>query len=141
MPDKKEISKAVMSRISILVVDDDEVVRKTVTLMLNRLGVKSVHQAANGQEGMAAVLRNRPDMVLCDMHMSPMNGVKFVQELRSSAIDEVKKTPVVMLTADGAVETVQSLAKYKIQGYLLKPTTVLQIQERIFKVLGRKFGL
>jgi CheY-like chemotaxis protein len=76
-----------------LVVDDDKVMMMFVVNILNRLGAGEVREAANGKSALAMVESFRPDVVLSDIHMSPMDGIEFVRQLRAHPVAELRKTP------------------------------------------------
>jgi len=66
--------------------------------MLGTLGVKAVHQAADGESGLAAVAAHSPDLVLCDVEMQPMDGFGFVRALRAGGEPYRHVLPVVLMS-------------------------------------------
>jgi two-component system chemotaxis response regulator CheY len=83
-----------MPELRILVVDDEPDIRATVQAMLEIEGYV-VGQAANGADALAAVERDRPDLILLDMRMPVLDGWGFAAELRRRRLD----IPVVVMTA------------------------------------------
>src|SRR5512144_2658612 len=67
---------------TILVVDDQAVNREFITSLLSYAGHRLV-EAADGAEALAAVRREHPDLVICDVLMPTMDGFEFVRHLRS----------------------------------------------------------
>ncbi len=96
--------------LNILVIDDIQAFRTTIVSMLERLGVPTIHQAANGAEGFAELLRTRPDIVLCDMHMGPMDGQEFLRRVRSADDEWLRSVPVIFLSGDNNLDTVRGAA-------------------------------
>ena len=93
--------KAVMDRFrevgnGVLLVDDDADMRHRMRVMLERDGW-SVAEAANGEEGLSAVVANRPKMVVLDLTMPVMDGFVFFEKLR--AMPEYATVPVVVLSS------------------------------------------
>nr|WP_255635697.1 response regulator [Azospirillum sp. 412522] len=84
--------------LSVLVVEDESFTRMVVAKMLGTLGVKAVHQAADGESGLAAVAAHAPDLVLCDVEMQPMDGFGFVRALRGSSDSRHRALPVVFMS-------------------------------------------
>ncbi len=76
----------------VLVVDDEAPIRALVRLALEP--EFAVIEASNGQEGIEAVLRHRPDAVLLDVLMPDMDGRETLRRMR-----ELVDTPVIMLAA------------------------------------------
>src|SRR5438270_12135262 len=85
-------------KLVVLLVEDDANTRKLIKSMLRQIGVRSIVEAKDGKEGIGAVLRTRPNLVLCDVHMQPVDGRMFLMLLREARIPAVRDTPVVFLT-------------------------------------------
>ena len=83
------LSKSVeklMSTIEILIVDDNQYMRKVVRNLLVNLGVKNVHEAADGIAGLEAIRTYVPDIVLLDWEMPLLNGAELVRIVRSPRV-------------------------------------------------------
>jgi len=116
---------------SILIVDDDPLVRSGLALILG--GAKSlqvVAQAANGREGLAAVAEHRPDVVLMDIRMPVMDGIEATATL--AAQDDPPK--VIVLTTFDADDYVLRALAAGASGFLLKDTAPEDIVAAVHKV-------
>ena len=82
----------------VLVVDDDPVVADLVAFRLQRLGLQ-VTVETDGETGLAAARRLRPDLVVLDWLMPRMDGLEVCRALRADADTALARTPVLMLTA------------------------------------------
>ena len=72
--------------IRVVLVDDQTLVRRGIRSLLELAGdVAIVAEAADGEEGMAAILRERPDVVLLDLRMPRKNGLDVLRELTAPA--------------------------------------------------------
>lgn len=73
----------------ILIVDDSKAMRMIVTRTLRQAGFAEHEylEAADGAEGLALVASERPDLVLSDWNMPDVNGIEFLQKLRSAGND------------------------------------------------------
>jgi CheY-like chemotaxis protein len=81
---------------SVLLVDDDEVVRRGVRQALEPIGWK-VTEAENGQVAVESLIATRPDVILLDLMMPKMDGFEFLDELRRRS--DWQDIPVVVITA------------------------------------------
>lgn len=83
---------------NVLVVDDDELIRRLATLILTTAGY-SVIEAANGQEALNKLNAiDDVEMVITDFRMPQMDGIEFVKQLRAKAA--YKLVPIVMMTSE-----------------------------------------
>jgi DNA-binding NarL/FixJ family response regulator len=119
------------SRTTVLIVDDDPLVRSGLALILG--GAKSldvVAQAANGREGLDAVDRHRPDVVLMDIRMPVMDGIEATTAL--SARPNPPK--VIVLTTFDADDYVLRALGAGASGFLLKDTAPEGIVSAVHRV-------
>jgi DNA-binding NarL/FixJ family response regulator len=121
------------SVISVLVVDDDPLVRSALSLMLG--GQPDVHvvaEAADGRAGIAAARGLRPDVVLMDIRMPVLDGLAATIELRGQA----DPPHVIVLTTFDADDYVLRALASGADGFLLKDTPPPEILEAIRRVAG-----
>ncbi len=121
--------------LKVLVVDDQEFVRTIVKKMLMQLGVQTVLEAQDGNSGLEAVVRDVPDLVICDVQMRPMDGFGFIKMLR--ATPAVHHTPVIMLTAHTDAATVARAKELAIGAFLAKPILPPALKEKMVRVLAK----
>ncbi|WP_247894253.1 response regulator [Azospirillum sp. B510] len=124
-------TETLFGALSVLVVEDESFTRMVLAKMLGALGVKAVHQAADGESGLAAVAAHSPDLVLCDVEMQPMDGFGFVQKLRVSGEPRGSALPVVLMS--GRVDDDRK-AKAQASGadrVLVKPVTPASLREAL----------
>jgi two-component system chemotaxis response regulator CheY len=74
-----------------------------------------------------------PDLIITDLNMPVMNGLEFLKELR--ALDDTKKTPVLMLTTETKDELKQQGKALGLTGWIVKPFNPTQLQAAINRVL------
>jgi len=113
--------------IKILSVDDSRTIRLIVTRALMAYDCVVI-EAANGEEGLAAAARERPDLILLDITMPIMDGVTMLSILKEDAT--LKETPVIMLTAESGRENVLHVSKLGVNDYLVKPFRAEQLIEK-----------
>src|SRR5882757_8034386 len=85
-------------------------------------------EAANGEEGLAAAAREKPDLIILDVTMPVMDGVTMLTKLKED--EALKSIPVIMLTAESGRENVLHIAKLGVRDYLVKPFKDDQLIEK-----------
>ena len=115
----------------VLVVDDDEVMRTFVVNSLRRLGIQSIETATDGASALRAMVAFRPNLVLTDIHMQPMNGLEFVQQLRSHSNPLVNEMKIIFMSADASTATLQEAMPLGTYGYIVKPPRLETLKAKI----------
>lgn len=100
-----------------MVVDDEPSMRELLALHLSNAGYK-VQTAEDGIAAGYKVLSQRPDLIICDIHMPHLDGFEFVAALREDP--GVRDIPVIFLTTATDVE--HRCKQLRAAGYLHKPT-------------------
>jgi DNA-binding NtrC family response regulator len=104
---------------TVLVVDDDPTQRRLIQAVLDRDGFQVVH-AENGQQALDRLLHGGgADVVLLDLVMPGITGIDTLKEARAAGV----RTPVVMLTATGGIETVVKAMQAGAQDFFVKPAS------------------
>lgn len=119
----------------VIVIDDEMLVRKGIVLETdwNALGCMVVAEAGNGLEGIDAVHKYQPDLLICDIKMPKMDGITMLRQLRQEGND----ISVIFLTAYGEFEYAQNALKLLASDYLLKPFQDGELEEAIRRVTGK----
>ncbi len=102
----------------ILNVDDSKMIRLSLARLFAPFACEW-REAVNGEEGLAAALRDKPDLILSDWNMPVMDGITMVRKLRE--IPALKRTPVIMLTTESGPEYIAAAARLGVRDYLIKP--------------------
>ena len=121
--------------IGVLVIDDSKFIRDTIRRILRNIGVGKIGLAPNGMRGLKALTEDDYDVVLCDLSMEPINGMRFVEFLRKHEKKSIRDLPVIVLTVHNEKEIVEKAIDQGINGYLLKPVSIQTVRERIEQVL------
>src|SRR4051812_42692034 len=101
---------------SILIIDDERAIRKTLSEILGYEGFK-VEEAADGEEGWKLFTEKSYDVVLCDIKMPKIDGLEFL----SRATEKSPDVPVIMISGHGTIETAVDAVKKGAFDYIAKP--------------------
>lgn len=119
----------------ILVVDDESLVRRGIVMETdwNALDCMVVAEASNGEEGLEAARRYRPDLIICDIRMPKMDGIEMLTRLR----DEGNEAHVIFLTAYSDFSYAQSAIRLSASDYLLKPFEDGELEKTVLSVKNK----
>jgi len=114
--------------IRIVLVDDQTLVRRGIRALLELAGDAAiVAEAADGEEGIEAIRRERPDVVLLDLRMPKKNGIEVLRALGRESL----LPPTILLTTFDDDEALLEAVKAGARGYLLKDVTLEQLMDAI----------
>jgi two-component system chemotaxis response regulator CheY len=128
--------KAQIEALKILVVDDDQHMRKVVRTMLAAIGARKVFEAGDAMAGLEIIRHYVPDLVIVDWEMPMIDGIKFVRMVRSPGDFPVPDVPIIMLTGHADRWRVLEAARAGAHEFLLKPVSTKVLQDRIMAILG-----
>ena len=113
----------------ILVIDDDQASRELMTYLLQAFG-HTLLCASDGEEGLEAIGREVPDLVLCDVHLPKIDGYEIARQLKGHPT--WRTIPLVAVTASAMAHDRNKARASGFDGYLTKPidpeTFVQQIE-------------
>lgn len=105
---------------TILIIDDDRLVLKTLARYLKNCGF-SVVQAMSGVEALEKVEISVPDLIISDIRMPGMSGIETIRRIREQANNHKKSIPVIVITGYAGDEPSIQDGTLGIAGYLYKP--------------------
>jgi DNA-binding response OmpR family regulator len=117
---------------TILVIDDDETLRDTISLLLEKEGFRPI-LAADGKTGLQEAIASRPNLVLVDLRMPGLSGVEVCKRLRSSGI----QVPLIVLSAVGDEIDKVLMLEIGADDYVVKPFGTRELLARVRAVLRR----
>jgi len=119
----------------ILCIEDEVEMIDLVSLILKRGGYEVIG-ARGGREGLEAMAREKPDLVLLDLMMPEMDGWEVYQQMK--AAEHSKDIPVIVVTAKSqSIDKVLGLHIGKVDDYITKPFGPQELLESVEKVLSR----
>ncbi len=122
------------SSISCLIVDDQQTIRSLVRTGLQQLGFMTMHEAADGEDGLRIMLSRPVQLVISDYNMPKLDGLGLLRAIRSHP--PIQKTAFIMLTGRADKELVQRAVQFGVNNYLVKPFTVGTLKEKIEAIFG-----
>ena len=126
----REIPKGPKMPRTVLVVDDELEIRRTLRRILERAGIQ-VTEASNGAEALQHIRTHRYDLVTMDMEMAQMDGVDAVSVIRSEV-----DTPVLVISAYLTENVLADLRARDVHHFLRKPFSVNQVLELVEKAMA-----
>jgi two-component system, chemotaxis family, chemotaxis protein CheY len=121
----------------VLVVDDNQFMRKLVRNLLVNVGVKNVHEAGDGISGLEAIRSLSPDVVVLDWEMPFLNGAELVRIVRSPGVFPIPDIPIIMLSGHGERWRVVEAARLGVNEYLRKPISAKALLDRLVTILAK----
>lgn len=124
----------IMSRLTILVVEDEDAIRGMLMMVLEQAGFKSI-AAADAAEAQKVLDENAPDLILLDWMLPGISGVEWARRLKKEAVH--RDLPVILLTARGEEEDTVRGLESGADDYMTKPFSTKELVARIRAVLRR----
>lgn len=121
---------------TVLFIEDEPALQKTLGDFLTSQGY-GFRSAPNGPEGLAAIERERPDLVLLDLILPGMHGLDVLKRIRADP--NTKSMPVVVLTNVESSESIGEALELGARAYLVKTNyTLEEVLEKVKSVLGER---
>jgi CheY-like chemotaxis protein len=133
MSDQKELKS-----VTVLVVDDEVFSSRFVSRILGKIGIESIVTTENGVEAIEALENNDHviDIVISDIEMPEMDGYELARRIRYGAVPQYQTVPILMLTGQDTESNVEKARIHKINGFIVKPPKIDDLEQRILEALG-----
>ncbi|MCP5207777.1 MAG: response regulator [Hahellaceae bacterium] len=117
-----------MKQVGVLIVEDDPAMSKLLKATLNNAGVARIGEAFDGNTGIQKFLEDSYDIVMLDIGLPDMDGLKILATLKRLKKDAF----IVLVTGDDSIESIQTAISSGANGYVVKPYS----QEKIMDVIN-----
>lgn len=125
------------AHLTVLVVDDDTMIRQIIIQQLRVIGFQKFLEATNGTEGFKFILDplQRVDIIICDWEMPKTDGLTFLRAVRSHRTRG--QTPFIMVTSQQSQERmkISKAKKHLVDAYIVKPFRAETLRQKVFQVL------
>ncbi len=120
-------------RLTILIVEDNEIMRAILRSMLRGDEYEVIGEASNGQLGVEMAERLKPDIVCMDVQMPEKNGIEAMAEIKASR----PATEIIMITSSADPETVQDAIINGAAGFIIKPFNAARVIDALAKLASK----
>lgn len=135
--DWEDLNTNVIGEMTVLIVDDDKLIRDIIMANLRGMGFQRFLYASNGVEANKKLQdsKNEVSLIMCDWDMPVADGLIFLRAVRAD--EKFKKTPFIMVTAQQSTERlkISQAAKYNVDAYIVKPFNAETLRKKVAQVL------
>mgnify|MGYP005838449393 CR=1 FL=1 len=124
-------------KLKVLVVEDNQAMRDVISAVMEGLDVGDVIYAKSGDQGFNKFKEHKPDIVITDWEMEPVDGIELIRQIRKNPQSPNKMVPVIFLTGYGAPERVKTARDAGVTEFLVKPFTADKLIQRITYVVNQ----
>lgn len=124
-----------MTQRTILVVDDEPFICRSLTFVLRKDNYR-VLEARNGEEALAVIRDQRPDLVFLDVMMPKINGFQVTEQVRADPT--LANVKIILLTAKGQESDREVGKQAGANDYMTKPFSPTKILDRAREILGQE---
>lgn len=122
-----------MTGYKVLVVEDSPTMRQLIVFALKRIRGFQIVEANDGVDGLKKLSAERFDLILTDINMPIMDGLKLVSMVRNDP--NYKNTPIIVITTEGATEDRERALALGANEYITKPIQTMKILETVKKLM------
>jgi two-component system chemotaxis response regulator CheY len=122
------------AKLKVVVVDDQMTIRSLVRTSLQQIGINEIREYPSGTEALQGLKSDTSHLVISDFNMPGINGLDFLQAIRTDA--SLKSTAFILLTGRADKELVQRAAQLGANNFLVKPFTVANLKQKLEQVFG-----
>jgi two-component system chemotaxis response regulator CheY len=123
-----------MTGYKVLVVEDSPTMRQLIVFALKRIRGFQIVEANDGVDGLKKLSAEKFDLILTDINMPIMDGLKLVSMVRNDP--NYKETPIIVITTEGATEDRERALALGANEYITKPIQTMKILETVRKLMG-----
>lgn len=123
-------------KLSILVVEDNLHMRQLIVQVLRTMGVIDVYQADSGGRALSLIRAHKPDIIITDWLMEPMDGLELTRAIRTDPHSPARLAPIILMTGYSAHTRVTRARDIGVTEFLVKPFTADALAKRITHVIN-----
>jgi len=127
-----KVLKSVATEIRILYVEDEDELRQSIALYLNKI-FAHVDIAEDGQQGLTKYLDHEYDLVITDIHMPHMSGLEMIKGIKSFNENQ----EIIIISAYSDASYFVDAIRLGVTGYILKPVDYAQMNETLYRTVSK----
>lgn len=129
--------KGYLANIRFLIIDDNAFARTLIRRILLQFGASDIQESRDGAAAMTDVITFKPDIIISDWMMKPVDGMEFVRWLREGNDSPAPFTPVIMVSAFSHIANILQARDAGINEFLAKPISAKSLLGRIQAVIDK----
>ena len=133
----KTLDRARCHSLRALIVEDNQHMRALLRALLMAIEIRQIFESKDGSAGLDKLPEYKPDFILTDLSMAPMNGIDFTRALRRIPDDDFSVVPVIMVTGHTEKARIHAARDAGVNEVLAKPLTVAGLINRIEEIIYR----
>lgn len=118
-----------------LIVEDNQHMRALLRALMSALGITTVYEATNGDDAFEILRDRKPDMILTDLSMKPINGIEFTLQVRNATSSPNPYIPIIMVTGHTERHRVEAARDAGVTEFLAKPIIAQNLFSRIGEIV------
>jgi|HubBroStandDraft_5_1064220.scaffolds.fasta_scaffold107647_1 two-component system chemotaxis response regulator CheY len=126
-----------LDHLKALVVEDNAHMRILLRSLLQALGIGTVYESVDGASGFVELRDRKPDFVLTDLSMKPVDGIEFTRRVRLAKDSPNPYLPIIMVTGHTERVRVEAARDAGVTEFLAKPITTQNLLMRLIEVVER----
>jgi len=128
------LASTLSTELAALVVEDSPMMRQLLVFALARIKQLRVTEADDGVDGLRKLSSHKFDIILTDINMPIMDGLKLVKRVRTDPVH--KDTPIIVITTEAAEEDRQRAMQLGANAYITKPIQAPQVIQKVRELLN-----
>jgi len=119
---------------AILVVEDNNTMRRIVQNLLRQLGFGNILEAIDGADALIKLRERKVDFIISDWNMAPMTGLDLLKQVRADA--NLKHIPFIMVTAESKTDNIIIAKQHGVSNYIVKPFSAETLKSKMVSIIG-----
>ncbi len=126
-----------LKKVSVLVVEDLAPMRAMLVAVLEAFGINKIYEASDGRQAFEHFQNFKPDIIITDWLMEPIDGLEFIRMVRKSKKSANPMVPIIVITGYSAMQRVTMARDLGATEFLTKPFTGRDLAKRINQIITR----
>lgn len=132
-----------LSKITVLVVEDEDVISDVICALLQKIGVRRAVAVRNAEDAIFQLEDDETtkiDIALVDLMLPGASGLALIKTIREHSRKRLKDLPIVVVTSYTSMKVYKKAAEFNINGFLRKPVAPGALETAVIKALGGKIS-